>query len=256
MQGESPIFLEENGTFAGELTGFYYSTRLRYAIGKKMYTFSAKGPWDAIVVNATTLESAPGRFATAAFITPPRPAQVEEVYPERIYPDAPAGPMDFVTKCGLTLNLVVYGSLFSASLRTDLGMEFATKSGTPFFAPQFDADAGIALYSVDSCRKCPSVKLVGSAFVNKVLLDVSLGTFVSTDLVGPSGSNTAANLQKSLLVDIAVNKPEVVEKSVMCLYTKFGINSTSFCGLQTCCNSSSTDTCNIGQDLKGECVSQ
>jgi hypothetical protein len=83
--------------------------------------------------------------------------------------------MDFVTKCGLTLNLVVYGSLFSASLRTDLGMEFATKSGTPFFAPQFDADAGIALYSVDSCRKCPSVKLVGSAFVNKVLLDVSSG---------------------------------------------------------------------------------
>jgi hypothetical protein len=52
-----------------------------------MYTFSAKGPWDAIVVNATTLESAPGRFATAAFITPPRPAQVEEVYPERIYPE-------------------------------------------------------------------------------------------------------------------------------------------------------------------------
>ena len=243
---ESPLYVKSAGTSQGEAAGFYYSTRLKYATGLKKFKLTASGSWDALQLKVDTVANAAGRFDAAIFRTPPQGANQFEFYPEKNYTDTPAGVMDFTLSGGMTQNVVVYGSLFSAVMGVEIDMGFTTNKAPGYYPPDSTS-------LTSTCAQCPKVKLVGSTSVSAMTLDVALGHFLQTDLFGPSGGNTPANLQVSLALDPEVNKPVVInKKSTMCLYTKFGMNSTAFC-VNRCCNTA-VSQCQAVNITWGRCV--
>ena len=242
---DAPLHLESAGTSQGEAEGFYYSTRLKYRTGLKKFTLSAGGSWDALKVKVDTVQADVGGFDAATFLTPPQKGNTFEFYPAKNYSDTPAGPMDFTLSGGMTQNVVVYGSLFSAVMGVKIDMGFTTNKAPGYYPPD-----GTSLTS--TCAQCPKVKVVGYAKTTEMTLDVSVGHFVQTDLVGPSLGNTPANLQTSLAIDPAINAPALINKSTMCLYTKFGQESTTFC-INRCCNAE-VATCTAINATVGRCV--
>jgi hypothetical protein len=247
--GEAPIYFQNSGTAQSETTGFAFTSRLRYSTGKKVVNFSARGPWDAIQLDATFVENSPGRFTASIFKTPPDVPASDIVYQERIYPDQSTGDMDFRLEAGVLSNLVVYGALFSASMYSRIGMTFSTNDPGESYTPYaFFAD-GVTPYLLDNCILCPKTIVYGSASTTKMTLDISLGTFVETDFVGPSYRNNP-RLQKSY--PLAENPSEIFDRSALCLYPQFGFNFTEFC-IDQCCNVNSGTICSINADGLNEC---
>ncbi|KAI2504162.1 hypothetical protein MHU86_10276 [Fragilaria crotonensis] len=243
---ESPLHLKSAGTSQGEAQGFYYSTRLKYATGLKQLKLSASGSWDALQLKVDTITDAAGRFDAAIFRTPPQGANQFEFFPQKNYTDSPAGVMDFTLTGGMTQNVVVYGSLFSAVMGVEINMGFTTNKAPGFYPPDSTS-------LTSTCAQCPKVKLVGSTSVSSMTLDVALGYFQQTDLFGPSGGNTPANLQVSVPLDPELNKAVVINnKSTLCLYTKFGLESTAFC-IDRCCDSAVAQ-CQAVNITRGRCV--
>ena len=244
MYGESPISIQQDGTSQGEGSGFVFFTRLRYTTGRKVYNLSANGPWNALTVAATTVDTSAGRFTSSVFSNNAPP-----------FPDAPIAPLDFTILGSISPSIIMYGSLFSAAEHADVGMEFTTANNQdPAFPPILEVKTGVKVYSEQTCKACATTQLLGAAITDELTLDVTLGTFVSTDVVGPSGSNAPENLQVSLVISNGDNVPKFTEKSTLCLYGQFGASDTISC-VDRCCNKGVGEVCNITVvGLEGQCL--
>jgi len=243
---ESPLFLEfDEGSISTQLG---YLSRLRYSTGRKKYNFSASGSWDALAVTSVVTETSPGRFSASNF----REDFVADYVPD---PDAPLT-NSFNIFAGVTAQLEIYGSLFSGNYGVDMGIQLTSVNAPDGgnFPPLISDDIEVVFDG--DCELCPASIVKVAARAGELVLELNLGFYLDTDLVGPSSANTPANLQFSY-VDPATNPSAFVERAVFCLDPQYGggADETLSCG-DICCDGTTGGTCGLDlNETMGICSS-
>jgi len=200
---ETPEFLDV--PFDGVVQQpFSFIQKLIYKTGEKEYQLSASGPWNNLDLKASAVASTSGSFRASNTISA---MDIDDIPLES----------NFQFTTGVIPTIRIYGSLFSASEYTEVGMVLQTVEPTdgPIFPPLPNRPA---VREFGFCQTCHAKRVDIAVRATALEMKATLGNFVKYDQFGPiSGGVSPEDLQFQATDLANTNSDKRRKKAVVCL---------------------------------------